>query len=717
VILASGFVIHRRIARPIRRLSAAVRAATGHSGSVPVAASGPAEVASLAADFGNLIAAVDRELDAASLLTAIVESSTDAMIGKTLDGRITAWNAGAELMYGYSAEEAIGASVAMLVPPDRPDELAGILRRVAGGDRVEHLETQRLRKDGSRLDVSITVSPVRNAAGTVVGASSVARDITDSRRAVQAVRASEARKTAILESALDCIITIDQHGRVVEFNPAAERTFGWPRAAVLGRTMADVIVPPVLRDAHRAGLARQISTGTGTILGRRLELTALRADGTEFPVEVAISRVDLPDAPLFTGYLRDITERKRAEAERQSLEDRLHQSQRLESLGQLAGGVAHDFNNLLAVILNYASFVAERTADQDEVRSDVEQIQRAAERAARLTRQLLIFGRRERVHPEVLDLNAVVSDVRDLLSRSIGEHVELAVQLEPTELTIRADRGQLEQVLVNLAVNARDAMPGGGRLTIETRAVLLDDEYARLHPDVVPGQYVQLSISDTGVGMSPEVLAKVFEPFFTTKPKGHGSGLGLATVYSIVADAGGTVSVYSEEGLGTTVRVHLPMVDEPVPAPGAAAARPAIRGRGETILVVEDEEAMRKVTCRMLRRNGYVVLEAATGSEALSLAVDHNCRLLLSDVVMPQLSGRDLAEAIHRSRPGLPVLFMSGYSAGVLGPQRAVDDDVALIEKPFDERTLLDQVHAALATDPVGAARGGPAAEVRPAGR
>jgi CheY-like chemotaxis protein len=236
--------------------------------------------------------------------------------------------------------------------------------------------------------------------------------------------------------------------------------------------------------------------------------------------------------------------------------------------------------------------------------------------------------------------------------------------------------------------------------------VVLDEEYARLHPDVVPGRYVQLSISDTGVGMSPEVLAKVFEPFFTTKPKGHGSGLGLATVYGIVADAGGAVSVYSEEGLGTTVRAHFPAVDEPMPAPGPAAAGAPTRGHGETILVVEDEEAMRKVTCRMLRRNGYAVLEAATGSEALSLAVDTDCQLLLSDVVMPQVSGRELAEAIHRWRPDLPVLFMSGYSAGVLGPQRALDDGIALVQKPFDERTLLDRVHAALVAAPVRVNRG-----------
>jgi PAS domain S-box-containing protein len=572
VMLAAAFTLSRRIVRPIRQLSAGVRAATAHAAPEPVAASGPAEVASLADDFRTLVASANRELSAASQLAAIVESSTDAMIGRTLDGQITSWNAGAERMYGYPADEAIGANVAMLEAPEKAGTLEPLLARVTAGERVEAVETRHVRKDGSALDVSVAAAPIRDASGRVVGACAVIRDITD---------------------------------------------------------------------------------------------------------------------------------RNRAEAERQTLEHRLNQSQRLESLGQLAGGVAHDFNNLLGVILNYASFVAER-ADDGAVRSDVEQIQQAAERAARLTRQLLIVGRRERVRAEILDLNAVVADLRTLLARTIGEHVELVVDAAPRELPILADRGQLEQVLLNLAVNARDAMPDGGTLTIETGPAVLDEEYCRLHPDASPGTYAALSISDTGVGMSPQVAAKVFEPFFTTKPKGQGTGLGLATVYGIVTDAGGALNIYSEEGVGTTLRAYLPLTGDSVPAPTAAVPAEVPSGQGETVLLVEDEDAIREVTMRMLSRNGYTVLAAAAGIEAVSLAVEHGCDLLLTDVVMPQMSGRELAETVRRFRPDLRVLYMSGYSAGVLGPQRVLDDGVALIQKPFDEPTLLRQVHAVLTGPPPG---------------
>ena len=282
----------------------------------------------------------------------------------------------------------------------------------------------------------------------------------------------------------------------------------------------------------------------------------MRADGTLFPAEVTINGVDVPGAHIFTGFIRDVTDRKAAEVERRSLEDRLHQSQRLESLGQLAGGVAHDFNNLLAVILNYATFVGEAVPDDAAVQFDVEQILAASNRAAGLTRQLLMFARREPVRPELLDLNAVVGEVRELLARSIGEQIDLVVRPGPELPAILADRGQTEQILLNLAVNARDAMPGGGILTIDTAPVDLDLNYVQFHPGTTPGPYVQLSVSDNGTGMSPEVASRAFDPFFTTKGRTEGSGLGLATVYGIVTEAGGAVSLYTEEGIGTTIRVY-----------------------------------------------------------------------------------------------------------------------------------------------------------------
>ena len=421
----------------------------------------------------------------ASRLAAIVESSADAIIGKTLDGTITSWNAGAEHMYGYAAAEVVGRNVSVIIPLDQAGELATILDRLGRGDRIEHFETQRRCKDGRVLDVSVSISPIRDVGGAVVGASTVARDVT---------------------------------------------------------------------------------------------------------------------------------ERNLAEAERHAIAQERHQSERLRTLGQLAGGIAHDFNNLLAAILSYSGFVAAASADRPAVRADAEQIEAAAKRAARLTRQLLIFSRQDCAETEVLDLNVIVADMRRLLStstRSVNIETDIELQVCPVAhlAVIAGDRGQVEQVLLNLAVNARDAMPQGGTLTIGTRAAELDEAYAALHSGISPGPYVELSVSDTGTGMSAEVASRIFEPFFTTKPVGDGTGLGLATVHSIVTEAGGSMSVDSEEGAGTTFRLCFPAVSATAPAAQTGAA-PGVAGRGTTILVVDDEAPVLEATSRILRQDGYAILAA-----------------------------------------------------------------------------------------------------------
>ena len=516
----------------------------------------------------------DHELT--SRLAVIVESSSDAIIGKTLDGVITSWNSGAEHLYGYTSQEIVGHNVSELFPPNSVQELVSILDRIRRGERIEQFETKRLGKDGSILDVSITISPIRDASSAVIGASTVARDLT---------------------------------------------------------------------------------------------------------------------------------ERNRAEADRRAFEARLQQGERLESLGQLAGGIAHDFNNLLAVILNYAAFVAEETSDRPEVRADVEQIEAAAERAVTLTKQLLIFGRREVIQPEALELNAVVADIENLLSRSIGEHIELRCNASANLPRILADRGQVEQVLLNLAVNARDAMPDGGTLTIETSVAELDEGYSRIHPHVNPGQYLELEVSDTGSGMSAEVSAHIFEPYFTTKPPSQGTGLGLSSVYGIMTEGGGSLSVYSEEGMGTTFRLYFPITEQPL-TPAALGSENYEKGHGETIIVVDDEPSILEIASRILRQNGYSALAAATYDEALSLAETQDFQLLLTDSVMPGMSGRALAQRMDEVRPGRAVLFMSGYSAGALSPHRIVDEGVTFIQKPFNRRTLLEKVHDALRESPAAGGEG-----------
>jgi signal transduction histidine kinase/CheY-like chemotaxis protein len=387
------------------------------------------------------------------------------------------------------------------------------------------------------------------------------------------------------------------------------------------------------------------------------------------------------------------------QAQQDKSQAQLQQGQRMENLGQLAGGVAHDFNNLLAVILNYVSFVSEELAAATEsdwaehyesARSDLGQIKRAGERAASLTRQLLAFARREVIQPQVLDLNTAITAVEEMLHRTIGEHVELVTSLASGLNPVLADPGQVEQVLVNLALNARDAMPAGGTLTIDTSNITVDGDSVAGGSTSRPGQNVRLRVSDTGTGMPPEVIEHAFEPFYTTKADGTGTGLGLATVYGIVTQAEGQIQVHSESGSGTTFTITLPVTDlaaTPVEEPVSYTRTPA----GETVLIVEDEPALREVTRRIFARNGYQVLTAGNGPEALSLAGEHpgEIHLLVTDVVMPRMLGREVAEKMLEIKPGIEVLFMSGYARPVLASQGRLEPGVALVEKPFSEADLI----------------------------
>jgi signal transduction histidine kinase/CheY-like chemotaxis protein len=420
------------------------------------------------------------------------------------------------------------------------------------------------------------------------------------------------------------------------------------------------------------------------------EVRAAAADGTPRKLPVA--------GPAEVATLaRRLNELGDAVAEKERLQVQLQQSQRLESLGQLAGGIAHDFNNLLAVMLGYATFIARRAPEGSDDERDVAQIREAGERATRLTHQLLAFARRETIRPRVLDLTGVVLEMERLLRRTLGRHVRLETALAPDLWPIMADYGQLEQVLVNLAVNARDAMPQGGTLTLDTENVDADAAYVAPRPGLAPGRYMRLRVSDTGTGMAPDVAARAFEPFFTTKPKGEGTGLGLATIYGIVTGAGGHVQIYSEAGLGTTVTVLLPATDAPLPAATDRRREPR-RGAGETILVVEDEAPMLEVARRLLEDGGYSVLTAGDGEEALRVAAGHDgeIHLLLTDAVMPGMLGKEVAARVAELRPGIAVLYMSGYAQSVIGPMGDLAGGQAIIDKPFTAAALLERVAAAL---------------------
>jgi len=643
-----------------------------------------------------------RAATAKSRLALVVRSSHEAIIAWTLDGVITDWNPAATTLYGHRAEEVIGRRTRDLVPAHRQAEEEHVLAKVGRGEVVPRHHTVRHRKDGSPVKVSISVLPITDDSGEVVGAASISRAVTSTEMAA-------AKIVGLLEAAPDAIVAVDANGRIVLANAQTSRLLGYPREEIIGQPV-EILVPAELRDRHVGFRTRYIADPGNRPMGGGQQLMAQRKDGSRFPADISLSSLQTDEGLLVAAAIRDATERLavqaehdrlKAVAEEERLARRLQQTQRLESLGQLAGGVAHDFNNLLAVIVNYAAFVAEEVgnaadADTDRwspVARDVEQIQRAADRGITLTHQLLAFGRREVARPRLISLNQVIHEVHRMLGRSLGEHVELRSRLNEGLWPVKADPAQFEQVLVNLAVNARDAMPGGGSITFTTDNLVITDATANLPP----GRYVRVRVADTGAGMPADVVTRAFEPFFTTKPKGEGTGLGLATVYGIVTESGGDVQISSEPGQGTCFIVLLPATEGPLHTdePVALARRGSA---GETVLICEDEPAIREVTRRILARHGYVVLLADDGMDAIRLARTREgpLDLLLTDVVMPQVLGKDVAEAIRAVRPEVKVLYMSGYARPVLAGTGTLEAGVNLLEKPFSEAVLLTAVREVL---------------------
>ena len=505
---------------------------------------------------------------ARALLAAIVATSNDAIISKRPDGVITSWNGAAVRLFGHSSEEAVGKPITIIVPPERREEERAFMERVLTGGRVDHLETVRLRKDGGEISVSVSLAPILDASGKVIGASKTARDLTAQRTAAEALRRTE---------------------------------------------------------------------------------------------------------------------------------DQLRQAQKMEAIGRLAGGIAHDFNNLLSVIFSYSEMILVDLEAHDPTAENVTEIHRAAVRAADLTRQLLMFSRQQVLAPRVLDLNDLLVGMDKMLTRILGEDVDLATALSPKLGAIRADPSNVEQVIMNLAVNARDAMPTGGQLTIETSNVELDADYTRAHLGSVPGPHVMLAVSDTGIGMDQATQARIFEPFFTTKEPGKGTGLGLSTVFGIVQQCGGNIWVYSEPGGGTTFKVYFPRVEGAVDSPVQSRPRLPLRG-SETILLVEDQEQVRVVAESILEQNGYRVLAASGAGAALLLCEKHagDIDLLLTDVVMPQMSGAELARRITQSRPATKLLFMSGYTDDSIVRHGVLQSGIAFLQKPFTPETLTRKVREVL---------------------
>jgi PAS domain S-box-containing protein len=750
----------------------------------------------------------------------LLEQAREGVVAEA-EGRIVFANPAAMKIFLWTREEEwAGKSFLDLAVPEAREALAAILGASAASGPPERHEVVGLKADGSRFEMEVT--PARMTFQGKTATQAILRDITDRRRAEQALRESEERYRLLFENNPQPMWVFDNETLAfLAVNEAACQHYGYTRKEFLAMTISDIRlaeeVPALLQslasqsdEFHKAGIWRhRKKDGTGIAVeiashsllftghpaqlilatdvtermraeealrqseqkyrdifdfatvgiyqsrhdgslitvnaplaeildydspedllrhnldeiyadpaerraliarfepagkAHRQEVLWKRKDGTPIWLELDARAVRNADGTTryFEGFVHDVSERKKSEEEKRRLQEQLVQAQKMEAVGQLAGGIAHDFNNLLTAITGYSELLLGELPPEDLRRSHAEEIRKAGERAASLTQQLLAFSRRQVLEPKVLDVNVVVSDIERMLRRLIGEHIELKTRKAPDIWKVKADPGQIEQAILNLVLNARDAMPSGGTLAIETSNAELDQEFARSHVPTQPGSYVMVAVSDTGVGISEDVKARLFEPFFTTKERGKGTGLGLSTTYGIVKQSGGYLWCDSEVGRGTTFQVFLPRVDEPVSEVVERKISPPIHPGDETVLLVEDEPEVRSLVQRILKTQGYTVVTAANPDEALAVAREFKgpIQLMVTDVVMPGMSGLQLAERLNPTRPDMKVLFVSGYTNDAIGHQGVLDPGTAFLQKPFTPNALARKVREVLEAPP-----------------
>jgi PAS domain S-box-containing protein len=631
-----------------------------------------------------------REVERATTrLAAIVASSTDAIIGKSLEGVVTSWNAAAEQIFGYAEREMVGQSIYRLIPEHLHEEERNLLDRIRRGERVDFAEAERIRKDGTRIYIALTVSPIWDSSGKIVGASSIKRDISERKRAEEELARREKRYSALVTATTSVVWTADPAGRFDHPQTSWEGFTGqsWQEQEGLGWMSAIHA-----EDRPTAVASWQMARERGTTWEGRVRLWSQSHQAYRRCVARAAPVLGADGTVReWIGTVTDAEDRWRAE-------ERLRHADRMESVGRLAGGIAHEANNQMTVILGAAEFLARGLRDES-ARTDVDHIRRAARRTATITQQLLAFSRRQVLQPELVDLNAVVTTLEPILQRALGEISQVKLRLADDLGAVKADPGQLDQILLNLTLNARDAMPAGGTLTIETTNVVVDEGYAsgRAVEPVAPGMYAALMVSDTGTGMGRETLEHIFEPFFTTKAVGEGTGLGLATVYGIVKQSGGFVSAYSEPGHGSSFRIYLPLSGTRLES-GPAVAPSPLGGGTESILVAEDEPAVRAIIARSLRSYGYTVLEARDGLHAVELAEAAAAppALVITDIVMPGMGGKRLAAELQERWPSVPLLFTSGYSGLDAVRRGLLDEGTDFMQKPLEPETVAKKVRQIL---------------------
>jgi PAS domain S-box-containing protein len=648
-------------------------------------------VLSIQRDIGERKRAQETVREQARFLQQLIDAIPIPITSKDRDGRIQLANTAFAEGPGLARPQIVGKTLAELGMPSVETHTSrddAVLR----GEPGQIYEASMRFADGSIRRQVITKAPLKSEDGEITGIATAAVDITARYEAEQALRLSEARWRTLFERAGDAIFISDLTGRFFEANQTACDRLGYRKDELIGMSATDIDTPEnAALVAERIAALRQAG-------GLTFETAHRRRDGTVIPIEMISTMIELGGQPAVMSIARDISDRKRSESERAALEAQLRQSQKMEGIGQLAGGIAHDFNNLLTAIRGYASLALRDLESGADARQDIEQVEHSADRAAALTRQLLAFARRTVLQPEVVDLGARVRSLEPMLGRLLGEDISLVTVTPPAHGAVLADPGQVEQVIVNLAVNARDAMPDGGVLTIETGETYLDPEYAHAHGVASPGRYATLTVSDTGTGMSDDTLSHVFEPFFTTKGPGKGTGLGLATVYGIVRQSGGAVTATSELGRGSAFTVFLPLVESGPRAPAESHAVAAqLPTRSGTVLVVEDDDPVRGFATRVLERAGYTVVAASGGAAALEAARGQTIDLLLTDVIMPTMSGREVADRLASFAPGVPVLFVSGHDESTIVRRGVLDPNIRYLAKPFTAEALVGAVDDALA--------------------
>ena len=622
-------------------------------------------------------------------LDEIVQVLDDAnILVYEFDGRIVRWSGGCEDLYGWNAREALGQNVRQLLRTEFPQPLDVILRDVRRDGTWKGELTQRHR-DGRRIFVvSRWVVVIRQAPeDSVVLATNI--DISELKNAQAALASRQSHLLSILDTVPEAMVVIDEAGIMMSFSKAAEKLFGYAADEVCGRNVK-ALMPDPDRSRHDGYIGRYLATGERRIIGFGRVVTGQRKDGTTFPMELAVGEAAANGQRIFTGFIRDLTSRHR-------MEEELRQSQKMEAIGQLTGGIAHDFNNLLTVISGNLEMV-ERRLEDGQLLELLREAQGATDDGAKLTGQLLAFGRRQALNAKLTNIGELVSTFSELLRRTLGETIELQTVVTGHSLTALVDTTQLQNALLNLALNARDAMPRGGRLRVEIARTHLDPDYVQMYPQIRLGDYVLISVSDTGVGMTEEVKQRAFDPFFTTKGVGAGTGLGLSMVYGFARQSGGHVQLYSELDEGTTVRLFLPAAN-PVSVPDAGNVDPVPATKpsaDECILVVEDDARVRRVVVARLEEEGYHVIQAADGKEALSLVAAHpEIRLLFTDIIMPGgMFGDELAREARILRPSLKVLFTSGYAEPSLAGRELAEG--SWLKKPYTARELASRLRVLL---------------------